>query len=279
MVTHDVHGLGEFSPRWLADQLDDRGLVRLQDVFSAEWLDAMRTMVVDYIAANGDRDFYLDRADQEVGSPAHRLTSDPAVRRLFAETANLRRPHVDSADAPMRCSMLVRTGTVRKAPSHLFHYDPCVLTMIVPIFIPQGPLGTCGELAAFGNTRPFRRFHATHLADVLLTHNRWYRRHTTKRVHDAPEKYVVPLQPGDAYLFWGYRTYHGNLGCAPGVLRTTLVLKFGAVHPADGWLSKVAWRFSRSRRDMQRFQGRSALPRRAADDVASPSREVPVARR
>ena len=257
-MQNDVHGLGEVSPAWLADELDDRGLVRLTDVFSEEWLDEMRTMVVDHIAANGNRDFYLDQADQEVGSSAYRLTSDPAVRRLFTATTDLRRPHAGPADTAMRCSMLVRTGTVRRAPSHLFHYDPCVLTMIVPIFIPQGPLGTCGELAAFGNTRPFRRFHATHLVDVLLTHNRWYRRHTTKRVHAAPEKHVVELKPGDAYLFWGYRTYHGNLGCAPGLLRTTLVVKFGAVHPATSWTSKAAWLLSRSRRDMQRFQGLSA---------------------
>lgn len=278
MMTNEVHGLGDVSPSWLANELDDRGLVRLADAFSAEWLKAMRTMVADYIAANGNGDFYLDRADQEIGSPAHRLTSDPAVRRLFTETMGLRRPRADSADAAMRCSMLVRTGTVRKAPSHLFHYDPCVLTMIVPIFIPQGPLETCGELAAFGNTRPFRRFHAAHLVDTLLTHNRWYRRYTTKRVHDAPEKYVVALQPGDAYLFWGYRTFHGNLGCAPGLLRTTLVLKFGAVHSDSSWTSRMAWRLSRSRRDMQRFQGLSAAAHSPSDDAGAPSREASVGR-
>jgi hypothetical protein len=261
-VNSEAHGLGEVSPSWLANQLDDHGVVRLHGVFSAEWLHAMRASVTDSIAVNGNDDFYLDHADHETGSPASHLTSDPAVRRLFTQTTDLRRPHARSTDAQdaIRCSMLVRAGTARKAPSHLFHYDPCVLTMVVPIFIPQAPFGTCGELAAFGNTRPFRRFHATHLLDTLLTHNSPYRRYTTRRVHQDPDKYVVPLEPGDAYLFWGYRTFHGNLDCAPGLLRTTLVLKYGQVHPASSWTSRVAWALSRSRRDLRRFQYLPAPP-------------------
>jgi hypothetical protein len=259
-VNTEVHGLGDVSPAWLANELDDHGVVRLGEVFSDDWLDAMRTLVAAYIAANGNDDFYVDHADHEIGSPTHQLVSDPAVRRLLTETTGYRRPRTDSTDDAMRCSMLVRAGTARKAPSHLFHYDPCVLTMVVPIFIPQGALGTCGELAVLRNKRPFRRFHARHLIDTVLTHNSLYRRHVTKRIHGAPEKYVVELRPGDAYLFWGYRTFHGNLSCAPGQLRTTLVLKFGAVHSASSWTSKAAWRLSRSRRDLGRFQYLPPLP-------------------
>ena len=35
-------GLGGISPSWLANQLDELGVVRLRDVFSDEWLEAMR---------------------------------------------------------------------------------------------------------------------------------------------------------------------------------------------------------------------------------------------
>lgn len=245
---------GEVSPEWLADELDSHGVVRLAGMLSAEWLASMRKSVAEAIAANGDGDFYLDRADLKIGSPAHQLASDPVMRRLFAETTDLRRPHAGPIDDAMRCSMLVRAGTSRKAPSHQFHYDPCILTMVVPILIPQATFGSNGELAALGNKRPFRRFHATHLLETLATQNKLYRRYVTRRIHDAPEKYVVPLHPGDAYLFWGYRTYHGTLGCAPGLVRTTLVLKFGSVHSTTTWTSKVAWKLSRSRRDLRRFQ-------------------------
>lgn len=257
-MNEEVISLGGISGSWLANQLDNDGVVRLQGVFSNEWLQAMRDSVTDDIAVHGDGDFFIAQADQEIGSPAHQLVSDPALRQLFSEAARLRFPKGASAQE-IRSSMLVRPGTAPKTRSNLFHYDACVLTMVVPIFIPRATIGTNGELAAFGNKRPFRRFVASHLVDMILTHNSLYRRHVTKKVLDAPDKYIVPLQPGDAYLFWGYRTYHGNLVCAPGLLRTTLVVQYGQVH-SDSGAMKVVWRLSRSRQDMNRFQYAPTMP-------------------
>jgi hypothetical protein len=91
------------------------------------------------------------------------------------------------------------------------------------------------------------------LVDTVLAQNSLYRRHVAKKVLDAPEKYLVAFQPGDACIFWGYRTLHGNLVCAPGLVRATLVLQYGEVH-SDNRVLKVVWRFSRSRRDLSDFQ-------------------------
>jgi hypothetical protein len=251
-VNQEVISLGGISGSWLANQLDNDGVVRLQGVVSNEWLEAVRVSVTDDIAGHGDGDFFIAQADREIGSPAHQLVSDPALRQLFSDAARLRFPKAASAQ-DIRGSIPVRPGTAPKTRPNLFHYDASVLTMVVPIFIPRATIGTCGELAAFRNKRPFRRFVATHLVDTILTHNPLYRRHITKKVLDAPEKYIVPLQPGDAYMFWGYRTLHGNLVCAPGLLRATLVIQYGQVH-SDSRALKMVWRFSRSRQDMNRFE-------------------------
>jgi hypothetical protein len=262
-VGADVISLEGISASWLADQLDDHGVVRLRDVFSNEWLEALRAWVTARIADHGDGDFVITDADQKFGSPAQQLMSDPALRRLFHDAATLRCP---SAAQNMRCGIPVRSGTGPRARSNLFHYDASVLTMVVPIFLPESTVGSCGELVAIGNKRPFRRFAASHLVDTILTQNSVYRRHVLKAVLDDPEKYIVALQPGDACVFSGYRTYHGNLVCASGLLRATLVLQYGEVH-ADSPALRVAWRFSRSRRAMRRFQYRSATPVDSAQDI------------
>lgn len=261
-MNEQVISLAGISAPWLADELDERGVVRLQDVFTDEWLTALRSSVTDYIAGRGDGDFFIYEPDHEIGSPAHRLVSDPALRQLFSEATRLRLPKADSAQR-VRCVIPVRAGNGSKMRSNLFHYDASVLTMVVPIFIPQETIGTCGELAVIGNKRPFRRFVGSHLVDTVLTSNPRYRRKVALSVHGAPEKYIVPLQPGDAYVFWGYRTFHGNLDCAPGLVRATLVFQFGEVHSGSGAL-KLAWRFSRSRRDFGRFQ---YLPETPADSI------------
>jgi hypothetical protein len=251
-VNEDIVNLGGISASWLANQLDNHGVVRLQDVFSDQWLEAMRVSVTDHIAGHGDGDFLITQADQKIGSPAHQLVSDPALRQLFSETARLRLPKAGGAH-DIRAGIPVRSGIAPKARSNLFHYDASILTMLVPIFIPRAAVGNCGELAAIGNKRPFRRFVASHLVDTVLKQNSLYRSHLAKKVLDAPEKYLVAFQPGDACLFWGYRTLHGNLVCAPGLVRATLVLQYGEVH-SDNRVLKLAWRFSRSRRDLSVFQ-------------------------
>jgi hypothetical protein len=263
-VGAEVISLEGISASWLAGQLDHHGVVRLRDVFSNEWLEALRAWVAARIADHGDGDFVITDADQEFGSPAQQLKSDPALRRLFHDAAALGWP---SAGQTMRCGIPVRAGTGPRANSNLFHYDPSVLTMVVPIFLPESTVGSCGELVAIGNKRPFRRFVASHLVDTILTQNSFYRRHVLKAVLDDPEKYIVALQPGDACVFSGYRTYHGNLMCAPGLLRATLVLQYGEVH-SDSPALKVAWRFSRSRRAMRRFQYRPATPSDSVQGIA-----------
>jgi hypothetical protein len=240
------------SASWLANELDARAVVRLRDVFSNAWIEAMRSSVIDYVIEHGDGDFLVVEPDRDVGSPAYQLASDPELRRLFRETAELRWPQAGVAD-DMRFAIPVRAGTWPKARSNLFHYDASVLTMIVPLFIPRGAVGTCGELAAIGNKRPFRHFVASHLVDTVLTHNSLYRSRVTRAVLAAPERYLLPLEPGDACIFWGYRTLHGNLVCAPGFLRAVLVLQYGQVH-ADSQALKLVWRFSRSRKALAQFQ-------------------------
>jgi hypothetical protein len=266
-LNEEVISLDGISASWLAKQLDNQGVVRFPGVFSYEWLEAMRVSVTDNVAGDGDGDFFIPEADQKVGSPAHQLVSDPTLRQLFSETARLRWPKAGLAK-DLRCAIPVRAGTAPKWPSNLFHYDASVLTMIVPVFIPRATFGNGGELAAFGNKRPFRRFVASHLLDTILTHNSLYRRYVTKRVLDAPEKYIVALQPGDAYVFWGYRTLPGNLFCAPGQLRAVLVVHYGEVH-SDSRALSVVWRFGRSRRNLRRYQYLPAVP---ADSASTPLR-------
>jgi hypothetical protein len=251
-VKEGVINLGGISAPWLANELDNHGVVQLQDVFSDQWLEALRVWVTDHIADHGEGDFLIAEADHELGSPAHQLVSDPALRELFSETVSLRWPKAGSGH-DIRCAIPVRASSGPKARSNLFHYDASVLTMVVPIFLPRGIIGNCGELAAIGNKRPFRHFVGSHLVDTVLTHNSLYRGHLAKKVLDAPENYLVAFQPGDACVFWGYRTLHGNLVCAPGLIRATLVLQYGEVHP-DNRVLKLAWRFSRSRRDLSDFQ-------------------------
>jgi len=41
---------------------------------------------------------------------------------------------------------------------------------------------------------------------------------------------VVPMEPGDVYLFWGYRSLHANRPCRPDWVRSTALFHFADPH-------------------------------------------------
>jgi hypothetical protein len=86
--------------------------------------------------------------------------------------------------------------------------------MLVPLFIPSAGAGMSGELVVFPNRRPFRRSAIVNVFEKVFAQNRFYRKRIIRNFNRAPEKYSVQLIPGNVYLFWGYRTLHGNLRCA-----------------------------------------------------------------
>ncbi|MDT5095290.1 MAG: hypothetical protein QOH60_4653 [Mycobacterium sp.] len=202
-----------------------------------EWLDAARASVPEYIAAHGDRDFLVPDAADETNTPAHELVATPELRALFASAAEAGWPRV-SQSGKIRSGLTVRTGPAdTQGPAMLFHYDASVVTMVVPIYIPDGQVGDSAELVTLPNKRPFRRFLIMHVIDKLATHNSFYRRRFAKRIFRDPERHIVNMKPGNAYVFWGYRTLHGNLPCAANMLRSTLVLQYGEVHRKSPALS------------------------------------------
>jgi hypothetical protein len=252
----------ELSISQLAERLDRAGMVRLDDLLPTDWLENARTSVQRYISEIGDHDFFLVGPDDEGSEPVRRLIGDSDVPALMKELSAFRYPR--SADTRLESCLRVLTGPARQGATMLplvLHYDASVATIVVPIVIPDGEPGQSGELVAFTNHRPFRRYIAMHIVDKLKTHNSWYRARAVRQVHAEPEKYVVDLQPGSAYLFWGYRTYHGNMPCAPGQLRATLILQYGDPHRDSPVLNLMRQRRARRmRRWGRRHTVRSAPP-------------------
>ena len=127
-----------------------------------------------------------------------------------------------------------------------FHYDASVVTMLVPIMIPDGDTGASGELVIFPNNRPFRRLVATNICEKVLMQNMYYRRRASRRIH--PEQNVFQLKPGSAYLFWGYRAFHAHMPSAPNAPRVTLLLHYGNPHGRHPALRGAAFLRDRRRR-------------------------------
>lgn len=262
----------ELSIPEIAERLDRTGFVCLENVISPDWLTEARENVTSRLAEYGEHDFCIVRASNETDTAAHRLVSDRVVRAIFENLAVARCPRGVTANDEIYSVLRVLAGPERKASSFQFHYDAAVVTMLVPLFIPTAGPGGSGDLILFANRRPFRRSVMLNIFEKFITQNRLYRKRILREFNRAPEKYAVQLKPGNVYLFWGYRTFHGNGPCVPNTVRATLLLHYGNPHGGNPVLaavksarrmadhSRVRWLTVQSRNTARQERPGSAMP-------------------
>lgn len=234
----------------LVEELDVKGVVCIDDLVSKDWLERARVFVLQYVEYHGSQDFSMRGPGVEESGPARTLLSETAISELMSGLAEAKWPRASRGAHVSSCLRVLAGSTRRETPS-LLHYDAEVVTIIIPIFIPNGKLGSSGELVAFPNKRPFRRFALTHIVDKVAAQNRWYRRRALSAALREPGRHLVELKPGNAYLFWGYRAFHGNMPLAPNHLRATLILHYGTPH-ANSRIAHFA--SSRRARCVERWQ-------------------------
>ena len=229
----------ELSIPEVAETLDRTGFVCLENVISPDWLQGAQENIRSRLAEYGEHDLCIIRPSSETDTPAHRLVNDPTVRAILENLAVARCPRGVAENDEIYSVLRVLAGPEREATSFKFHYDAAVVTMLVPLFIPTEGAGRSGELVLFPNRRPFRRSVMLNIFEKVITQNRFYRNRILREFNRAPEKYSVQLKPGNVYLFWGYRTFHGNGPCAPNTVRATLLLHYGNPHGGNPVLTAV----------------------------------------
>lgn len=231
-----------------AAHIEDTGWHCIEDAVSAEWV----TTALDEAHAHAGPDDYeviVDDLETNPSSVGHRLAHDPTVRALLESVVAATAPDLDTSRHDLRTSLRVIVGEDPLGRPPNFHYDRSVVTMVIPLQMPVGPAGGSGELILVPNRRPFRRFALVNVAEKAVVQTgrfrRWFVEHLPART------VVLPMSVGNAYLFWGYRSYHTTLPCPPDSVRVTLVVHFGEVHDGSRVLalSKTSGRSWRLRRD------------------------------
>lgn len=121
-------------------------------------------------------------------------------------------------------------GKSGRRESNRFHYDASLVTVLLPIEIPQG--GTAqGDLIMFPNLRRLRSNVLTNLIEKALLQNRLSRKLISALIsHGLLQPVKLQLVPGNLYLFWGYRTLHANEPCDPACRRATAIFHYGDPH-------------------------------------------------
>ena len=242
-----------FDPAEIAAGLDSQGFVCIQDAVAPEWLDRARAHVAMLADKRSGNYFALNWPSREEGSPWNEMTSDPAVSSLLNDLVKLGCPKA-KVDDEIYNVLRVVTGESADCKSLCYHYDNTVITALVPVLIPEGPERQAGELLVYANRRPYRSSVLTNMAEKAVVQSDWYRKRFTNTLPGGHPDEIKLLKPGNLYLFWGYRTYHGNFPVRHDILRATFLMHLGDPH--GGSLALSAIKQLNLRRE-QRFRERA----------------------
>jgi len=132
-------------------------------------------------------------------------------------------------------------GTSGQSESSYLHFDSYLVTVIIPLDIPDE--GQTGDLILVRPRRPLHQPYLVNLIEKLVLDRRWAQRFLWFALDRNWLKSTrLRLRHGSIYIFFGYDTLHANKPCAPEALRATLVFHYGNPHQHNqsrAWISHL----------------------------------------
>ena len=222
-----VHGL--------VAEVERKGFAVLPRYISPEALAELQQFVSTAVQTAGGEYKVFNGRDAVAGTLLAELAEDPAfqslIRRFYEGAAGRPAPN-QSIYQVLRCL----AGATGVKECFIFHYDSYVVTLLLPILIPTR--GQRGHLVIAPNLRRIHRSYLRNLLDKILIDNKLTQR-LLRGLYTAGLLRLkrVEMNPGDLYVFWGYRTLHTNEPCDVENIRSTALYHFGDPH-ADSALRR-----------------------------------------
>jgi hypothetical protein len=214
--------------RRLVAEMNDIGVASLPDFLPAHDLQALQALVVAAVARSGG-EYVVFTGSEPVGGTVLQALADSAVfasliRRVYEAGAGRPAPQ-QRLQQVLRC-LAGRTG---QRETCLFHFDSYVLTLVLPIVLPQR--GGGGRLLIAPNIRQVRTCYPLNLIDKVLVDNRLTQWVLQRRLRSPKTLFRrIEMTAGHLYLFWGYRSLHATEPCDPADIRSTAVFHFADPH-------------------------------------------------
>ncbi|MCQ2030054.1 hypothetical protein [Stutzerimonas zhaodongensis] len=213
-----------------AAEIDRNGYTVIENYISQEELSLARAFIEEQAARHEGEYFAIHGIEALNGSIASAMALSVPFKDMLAELYR-RQAGRDAAPTEqifpvIRC-LQGRSGLKQ---SHFYHFDATAVTALLPLFIPtEGE--HCGDLIIFPNVRRVRFNALRNVIQKAVLHNSASQKLTAFAVRRGWLKPIrLKLEPGNLYLFSGYRSLHANDVCDPAMLRATVLFHFGNPH-------------------------------------------------
>jgi hypothetical protein len=213
----------------LARSMDETGVGILHDIVPESILAKLRSAVTDLVEQNGSKYQSFSGADWIANTCLAPLFHDVEFRSLLHRLYAVKFGSSPCSERILPV-MRVLTGPQGQRHSNNFHYDSYIVTVLLPILIPDGDGEPHGDLVMYPNLREARRSASINILEKIVVEKILKRIWRVSRLQTWLSAKVVHLTPGNLYFFWGMRSLHANRPCAPTKIRCTVLLHFGDPH-------------------------------------------------
>lgn len=121
----------------------------------------------------------------------------------------------------------VVTGKKSQKVSLDFHFDAHLLTLLIPIYIPNREDSDNGDLIIIKNLRKLHSNIILNIFQKIFFQSKIFRFFLNSKIFsNIFKKERLKLIPGNIYIFNGFRTLHANLNINPDDVRATCLVHF-----------------------------------------------------
>lgn len=213
-----------------AAEIEINGYAVLENFFPPELLEQGRAFIEQQAESHRGEYFAVHGVEAMGGSVLAALAVSAPLKEMLTELYRLQTGKEPSPTEQVFPVIRCLQGKSGLKQSHFYHFDATAVTALLPLFIPtQGQ--HCGDLLIFPNLRKVRFNALRNVIEKALMHNTVSQKLVAWAVRREWLRPIrLKLQPGNLYLFYGYRSLHANDQCDPAMLRATALLHFGNPH-------------------------------------------------
>lgn len=202
--------------------IDDEGFHTLNNFLDNSEIELLRSYVNEKLKQNNYQYFFLT---SETTTNEILNNSD-----FFLKFENLLKKITREFNFSIRKNenlykvLRVVTGEKSKKVSLDFHFDAHLLTLLIPIYIPERDNSDNGNLLIVKNLRKITRSIFKNILQKLFYQSNFYKKFFINK--DLSKSKTLYLKPGNAYIFNGFRTLHANMNINPKDIRATILVHY-----------------------------------------------------
>ncbi len=137
----------------------------------------------------------------------------------------LKENNINDYEKPNYKVLRVVSGEQQKKQAYLYHFDAHLITILIPIIIPNNKSGKNGDLVLFPNLRKMHKNLFLNILQKLLFQNIISRTILNTNLFRKIFKYkLLKIKPGNIYMFFGFKSLHANLEIETFSTRATLLI-------------------------------------------------------